>query len=80
MTERTNDQRAERAKKALEAYKAVENETLGPDFSEDITDLLVDLHHYLVTEGIVAVSHEARDAMDTMLVTAADHFDAETDE
>ena len=80
MTERTNDQRATRAEHALKAYKDYCQEFLGPDFSEDITDLLVDLHHYLVIKGLVVANHEAKDAMDNMLVTAAGHFDAETEE
>lgn len=80
MGERTNDQRAERARAALEAYKAVENEGGSPDASEDIVDLLVDLHHYLVKYGKdngVNDADDAKDAMDNLLVSAAEHFECE---
>lgn len=78
---RTNEQRAARFLKALEAYKAAEHETVGPDISEDIVDLLVDLHHYVSSESTIAVrDHEVMDAVDNMLVSAVSHFEAEQDD
>jgi hypothetical protein len=76
MHKRTNDQRADRAFKALQAYKAAENETLGPDIGEDITDLLTDLHHYCQRE-MCRGKDEAMSSMDHLLISAQGHFEDE---
>ena len=78
---RTNEQRAARFLKALEAYKAAEGETIGPDISEDIVDLLVDLHHYTMSESKFNLSPgDVGLAVDSMVVGAFNHFEAEQDD
>ena len=83
MTERTNDQRAERALAALQAHKKVENEGGEPDTNEDVIDLLVDLHHYLLKYGKsngVNDADDAEEGMASLIFVAADHFKVEVNE
>lgn len=78
MLKRTNNQRAKRALKALKAYKEVAKETLSNDMGEDITDLLADLHHLLLSREICLDRAETVSAMCEMVEVAADHFEDET--
>jgi hypothetical protein len=87
-TEPTNQQRAARALAALTAFKAVENETLSSNIADDITDLLTDLHHYVLslegsTHGIIerfpVDSSDVTECVDNMLGVAARHFTTEMD-
>lgn len=70
-----NLERSERVRKTLEFYK---NEMNGSGITElnlDIEDLLVDLHHFVLSnKAMVRNPQEAIDAIDNLLVTAVEHF------
>jgi hypothetical protein len=80
MNEHTNNQRAERAKAALQAYKDYEREGGEPDCDEDVSDLLTDLHHYLLKYGKangVTDAETAKAGIYNLLETAIEDFDSE---
>lgn len=78
MTERTNAQRAERAKKTLQFYKDLEDEGGPPDCEDDISDLLADLHHYMHAEPAARANIPyVVQCMAELMVTAVDNYEGE---
>lgn len=77
MPEPTNRERAERALAALRAWKLVANEAGEPDASEDVVDLIADLHHYVQRENGTSAAVTIDD-FDRLTYFASERFATET--